>query len=108
MSYDQYFHYIIFVDQLFSRNWLDGIISIYKIYQKIKIKICVEHVIIYLYDLCYVQISYIIEKGVFKRSGTNDVCNLLEHKSNTFEMKLELLGLPKQCPIKKVGPLIHG
>lgn len=53
------------------------------------------------------QIDYIIEKEIVKRSGKKDVCSYLEDKSDDIERGLQSLGLPKQCPIKKVSLLLH-
>jgi len=40
---------------------------------------------------------------MIKRSGKKDGCMNLEKKSEDVEMGLQILGLPKNCPIYKVS-----
>lgn len=53
------------------------------------------------YNMCF-QIDYTVQKDTVKRSGKKDGCKLFEGKSREIEMGLEILGLPKSCPINKV------
>jgi len=57
--------------------------------------------IIILYDS---QIEYTIQKNSVKMSGKKDGCKQLDNikPSSDIEKGLDLLGLPKCCPINKV------